>query len=132
MRKPQDPPNGTRSTSLRACYFQFAALVFAIGAIVHGVSLLRADHALFHAAFVVVDIVTSWLLLRRPPWLRYAFLLLAAEQVVAHGIQFLAAARDGRLDFVSLFIIVFVQLTAALLFADGNTSPGRHRVSDLP
>ena len=132
MRQPQDPSSGTKSTRLRASYFQFAALVFAIGAIVHGVALLRAEHALFHAAFVVVDSATSWLLLLRPSWFRYAFLLLTAEQIVAHGMQFLAAAHDDRFDLVSLFIVVFVPSTAALLFADGHTSAGRQRASDLP
>jgi hypothetical protein len=75
--------------------------------------------AAFHAAFVVVDPITAYLLLRRPAWLSYAFGVLTVQQIYSHGLEALAAWRTmAVVDYVSLFIIVFMPSLFALIVYD--------------
>ena len=103
--------------------FVIAAIPFAGAALFHLYGLVTSlgdmKLAAFHGAFVVVDPVTAFLLLRRPNWFPYAFAVLTVQQVYSHGMDALNAWRDtGSVDFVSLFIVIFMPALLALLIYD--------------
>jgi hypothetical protein len=82
-------------------------------------SLENPQLAAFHAAFVVIDPVTAFLLLRRPDWFRYAFAALTIQQIYSHGMEAVAAWRlVSAIDYVSLFIVVFMPSLLVLLMYD--------------
>ena len=75
--------------------------------------------AAFHAAFVVIDPITAYLLLRRPDWFPYAFAVLTIQQIYSHGMEAVTAwqATSG-IDYVSLFIILLMPSLLVLLVYD--------------
>jgi hypothetical protein len=82
-------------------------------------SLADPNLAAFHAAFVVIDPVTAYLLLRRPDWFPYAFALLTIQQIYSHGMEALTAWRaSSSIDYVSLFVIVFMPSLFVLVVYD--------------
>jgi hypothetical protein len=82
-------------------------------------SLADPNLAAFHAAFVVIDPVTAYLLLRRPDWFPYAFAVLTVQQIYSHGMDALTAWRAmSTIDYVSLFIIVFMPCLLVLVVYD--------------
>lgn len=98
-------------------YFRMAALVFAVAAAAHLYWLVTtADVRWFHALFVGLDAILAVLMIRRPFWLAYLFPLFAAEQLYAHGGLLAQSVETGRFDTVSFLIVIFMPLTAVLLF----------------
>jgi hypothetical protein len=82
-------------------------------------SLADPQLTAFHAAFVVIDPVTAYLLLRRPEWFPYAFAVLTVQQIYSHGMEALTAWRvTAAIDYVSLFIILFMPSLLVLIVYD--------------
>ena len=82
-------------------------------------SLADPRLAAFHAAFVVIDPMTAYLLLRRPDWFPYAFAVLTIQQIYSHGMEALAAWRAmSAVDYVSLFIVLFMPCLLVLVVYD--------------
>jgi hypothetical protein len=82
-------------------------------------SLADPGLAAFHAAFVVIDPVVAFLLLRRPDWFPYAFAALTIQQIYSHGAEAVTAWREmSMVDYVSLLIIVFMPSLLVLLVYD--------------
>jgi hypothetical protein len=82
-------------------------------------SLADPGLAAFHAAFVVIDPVTAYLLLRRPDWFTYAFAVLTVQQIYSHGMAALITWRaTSIIDYASLFIVVFMPALFVLLVYD--------------
>jgi len=121
----------------RDVIFVGSAILFIGAGLYHLYGLIAslADPSLtaFHAAFVVIDPVAAYLLLRRPDWFPYAFAVLTIQQIYSHGTEAMAAWRImSAIDYVSLFIIVFMPSLLALLIYDaavrkGQTAPERVR-----
>jgi hypothetical protein len=89
-------------------------------------SLADPELAAFHAAFVVIDPITAYLLLRRPDWFPYAFAVLTVQQIYSHGMEALTAWRASAvIDFVSLFIILLMPSLLVLLVYDAVTRKSR-------
>ena len=89
-------------------------------------SLADPNLAAFHAAFVVIDPVTAYLLLRRPDWFPYAFAVLTVQQIYSHGMEALTAWRAASvIDYVSLFIIVFMPCLLVLVVYDALLKKSR-------
>ncbi len=89
-------------------------------------SLADPRLAAFHAAFVVIDQVTAYLLLRRPDWFPYAFAVLTFQQIYSHGMEALVAWRvTSAVDYVSLFIMVFMPSLLVLVVYDALTRKTR-------
>lgn len=108
----------------RETVFAVSAVLFIVAGLYHLHGALRsmADPALatFHAAFVVIDPVTAFLLLRRPDWFRYAFAVFTLQQIYSHGLQAWTAWRAAsEVDYVSLVVIVLMPSLLALLICDG-------------
>jgi|SRR5215475_10502440 len=105
-------------------------IVFVVGAILfigaalfhlYGFVTSAGDTKLmaFHGAFVLIDPVTAYFLLRRPSWFLYAFAALTVQQIYSHGMDALNAWREAQsVDVISLFIIVFMPVLLALLIYD--------------
>src|SRR5262245_58789837 len=71
-------------------------------------SLADPQLTAFHAAFVVIDPVTAFLLLRRPHWFPYAFAALTIQQIYSHGMEAVEAWRlTSAIDYISVFIVIF-------------------------
>jgi hypothetical protein len=103
--------------------FWISAILFLGAALFHlyGLLLSGGDPKLvaFHGAFVVIDPLTAFFLLKRPNWLAFAFAVLTVQQIYSHGMDALTAWReDSRVDFVSLIIIVFMPALLALIIYD--------------
>ena len=82
-------------------------------------SMADPELAAFHAAFVVIDPITAYLLLRRPDWFPYAFGVLTVQQIYSHGVEALTAWRaTSVIDYVSLFIILFMPVLLVVLVYD--------------
>jgi hypothetical protein len=111
--------SGRHRSSWLTHYFYVAAILFAAAGLFHFYDLLfGAGATAFHALFAGIDLIAAMLLVQRPLWLAHLFVLLALEQMLAHGSQFLQAAMAGMFDPVSAFIVGFMPLTALLLYAD--------------
>ena len=107
----------------REVLFRTSAVLFLGAALFHLYEQLLSggDPKLmaFHGAFVVIDPLTAFFLLRRPNWFSYAFAVLTVQQIYSHGMDALTTWReDSRVDFVSLFIIVFMPALLALIIYD--------------
>lgn len=118
--------DATGDPAWRRAYFAIAALFFAVAAAAHLYWLVTtADARWFHALFVGLDAILAVLMIRRPFWLVYLFPLFAAEQLYAHGGLLVQSVKAGRFDAVSCFIVIFMPLTAVLLFvARGRPASG--------
>ena len=82
-------------------------------------SLADPRLAAFHAAFVVIDPVTAYLLLRRPDWFPYAFAVLTVQQIYSHGMDALTVWRTASvIDYISVFIMVFMPVLFVLIVYD--------------
>ena len=107
----------------RDVVFAGSAVLFVGAGLYHlyGLIATLADPnlAAFHAAFVVIDPVTAYLLLRRPDWFSYAFAVLTFQQIYSHGMEALTAWRaTSAIDYVSLFIVVFMPSLLVLVIYD--------------
>ena len=107
----------------REMIFAGSAVLFVGAGLYHVYGLIAslADPRLaaFHAAFVVIDPVTAYLLLRRPDWFPYAFAMLTVQQIYSHGMEALTAWRvTSAIDYVSLFIILFMPSLLVLVVYD--------------
>jgi hypothetical protein len=107
----------------RDLVFAASALLFIGAGLYHLYGLIASladpNLAAFHGAFVVIDPVTAYLLLRRPDWFLYAFALLTIQQIYSHGTEALTAWRAASaIDYVSLFIIVFMPSLFVLVVYD--------------
>ena len=107
----------------REMIFAGSAVLFVGAGLYHLYGLIAslADPRLaaFHAAFVVIDPVTAYLLLRRPDWFPYAFAMLTVQQIYSHGMEALTAWRvTSAIDYVSLFIILFMPSLLVLVVYD--------------
>jgi hypothetical protein len=107
----------------RQTIFAISAALFLVAAVFHlyGLLLSGGDPKLmaFHGAFVIIDPLTASFLLKRPGWFPYAFAVLTVQQIYSHGMDALTAWRAvSRVDFISLFIIVFMPALLALLIYD--------------
>lgn len=100
-------------------YFRVAAVLFAIAGAVHFYQFVTAPaFSAFHATFALLDPAVAWLMIRRPLWFVYVFPAFVAQQIYAHGSLLAQSIRDGGFDAVSALIVLFMLLTAVLLFAD--------------
>jgi hypothetical protein len=106
-----------------------AALFVGAGAYhLYGLIASLADPRLaaFHAAFVVIDPITAYLLLRRPEWFPYAFAVLTVQQIYSHGMEALTLWRaSSAIDYVSLFIVLMMPSLLVLLVCDAVTRKSR-------
>ena len=107
----------------REVVFLGSAVLFIGAGLYHLYGLIAAmadpNLAAFHAAFVVIDPVTAYLLLRRPDWFPYAFAVLTVEQIYSHGMEAIAAWRATlAIDYVSLFIVIFMPSLLGLIVYD--------------
>jgi hypothetical protein len=114
----------------REIIFVGSAILFVGAGLYHlyGLIASMADPGLaaFHAAFVVVDPITAYLLLRRPDWFPYAFAVLTVQQIYSHGMEALAAWRaTSAIDYVSLFIIVLMPSLLVLIVYDAAMKKSR-------
>jgi hypothetical protein len=123
----RDAAEGGRGTArFRAFGFGAAALVFAVGAAVHAVALVRPDvlepsPPYRHALFVVVNAGFALAFVRRPPWLPALFAVLLAQQLFSHGQSALdLMAREKRVDAASVLVFVGLPLIFALLVWDAR------------
>jgi len=90
------------------------------------VSLADPRLTAFHGAFVVIDPVTAYFLLRRPDWFPYAFAALTFQQIYSHGTEALIVWRaSAALDYVSLIIILLMPSLLVLLVYDALTRKSR-------
>ena len=107
----------------REAVFVGSAILFIGAGLYHLYGLIAslADPGLaaFHAAFVVIDPVTAYLLLRRPDWFTYAFAVLTVQQIYSHGMAALITWRaTSIIDYASLFIVVFMPALFVLVVYD--------------
>jgi hypothetical protein len=114
----------------RDMIFAGSAVLFIGAGLYHlyGLIASMADPGLaaFHAAFVVIDPITAYLLLRRPDWFPYAFAVLTVQQIYSHGMEALTLWRAASaIDYVSLFIIVFMPSLFVLIVYDAALKRSR-------
>ena len=109
--------------SERQRLFFVSAVLFLGAALFHLYGLLSSlgdiRMTVFHGAFVVIDPITAFYLLRRPDWFPYAFAVLTVQQIYSHGMDALTAWRgEARVDVISLSIVVFMPALLALIIYD--------------
>lgn len=70
-----------------------------------------------HLAFVFINVAGAIAVLRRPPWLVYAFVPLLVQQLYSHGRSAYLACGRGEVDFASLGVLLVMPVTFAALWA---------------
>jgi hypothetical protein len=86
--------------------------------------------AIRHIVFIAIDGSFAWLLIRRPPWLVWPYLILAIQVLSGHGRSAWEQWQTQRtIDWVSVFVSIGVPLTLALLIADRRSRPKGLRYS---
>lgn len=123
---PASPPSRAPTTShpLRVA-FLLCAIGFVAGALFHAAALVRPSIAepappWRHALFVGVNAALAVGILVRPKWFLYVFVLFTLEQVWGHGVSLVRVAGEGRLDWASVVVLVFVPAMLGLLVLDAR------------
>ena len=114
----------------REIIFAASAVLFLAAGAYHLYGLIASledpQLAAFHAAFVVIDPVTAFLLLRRPEWFAYAFAALTIQQIYSHGMEAVRAWQVmSVIDYISVFIVVFMPSLLVLLVYDALLKKSR-------
>jgi hypothetical protein len=108
----------------REALFRILAILFAVAAIYHAavffqLALSGGGASWRHAAFIGIDLVCAWYLVRRPRWFVWAFGLLTLETLYGHGRHaWMWWHAERRLDWLSFAVLVAVPVTLVLLIRD--------------
>ncbi|GAC1353080.1 MAG: hypothetical protein NVSMB1_22670 [Polyangiales bacterium] len=104
--------------------FQVLAVVFAAAALWHAgaivVPLDPSSSAQRHALFVGINAGLAALMLRRPWWFPLLFAVLMMQQLWSHGHALVARAREGRVDVLSMAVILALPIVLVLLVRDAK------------
>ncbi len=87
----------------------FHATAIAIPSIAGGVGPAR------HAAFVAINMACAVVFVRRPRGAAWVFAVLVVQQMFSHGSDAWHAWREGRVDVVSLVVLVVMPAALFLL-----------------
>jgi hypothetical protein len=119
-----------RPSSISHWLFLVLALSFGAAAAAHACalvvpSLMEPSPAWRHALFVVINGAVATLLVRRPPWFAVLFAALCLQQLYSHATSgWDVWARQHRLDWASLLVVIALPPIAALLLAEGWSRMG--------
>jgi uncharacterized membrane protein HdeD (DUF308 family) len=108
----------------RQALFRMIAILFVAAAIYHAAAFFQlelSDGGVHwrHAAFIAIDLLCAWYLLRRPWWFVWAFGLLTLETLCGHGAHaWMWWHTERRLDWLSFAVLIAVPLTLVLLIRD--------------
>jgi hypothetical protein len=102
----------------RAARFRFIAVVFAFGGAFHvaaafmpslGTAVGSTSPAWRHALFAAMDAALAVAIVKRPPILKFALILLFAQQLTTHGVGLWQAWTNGQgVSWVSLAVLSFL------------------------
>jgi hypothetical protein len=108
--------------AMRAAFRALAA-IFACASAYHVYALVsRVDpNSGRHATFAVINAFVALLMIRRPPGFAIAFALLCGQQLAGHGGDLVRAFGEGRVDWVSLAVVVLMPFALVLLMIDGRS-----------
>ena len=121
MRRPLTRPHrlafhlAAAGAALAAVYHLTAITVPAFGAIAYpaGYPIWR------HVVFILVDATLAGLLLRRPIWLIWPYILLTIQVFNGHGVSAWRSFRGpGHIDWVSVVTVIGIVFILALLLLD--------------
>ncbi len=77
-----------------------------------------------HALFVLIDGTLAWLLVRRPRWLLWPYLVLTAQVMLGHGVSaWHSWTASGRVAWLDAAAVSGVLLLLVLLVADRRAVP---------
>ncbi|MFN8286468.1 MAG: hypothetical protein U0V74_06940 [Chitinophagales bacterium] len=72
-----------------------------------------------HGLFVVINLLGAWFLLKRPVACLPIFALIMLQQLYSHGTFLINTWNEAhRIDWPSVFVLIFFPLTAVLLWID--------------
>ncbi len=80
-----------------------------------------------HGVFVGINLALALGFWCRPPWFVWVFGLLALQQVYSHGGRAITWAASGRVDWVSLLVLVVLPVAFAELVRDTRQRRQRAR-----
>lgn len=69
-----------------------------------------------HLVFVAINAALAVGFRKRPPWFRWVFAALVAQQLASHGALLLTSMRAGSPDLPSLLVVIAAPAALALLF----------------
>jgi hypothetical protein len=119
MVRPQPNAETPLPLKIAACFFGLAALFHLERVIFPGAG--EPSATLRHAVFVGINLTCIAGLLLRPPLFKYVFGLLVVQQIYGHGgSAWQAWALHREIDYVSLFIVIMMPLTWAVLWGQSS------------
>jgi hypothetical protein len=108
----------------RETSFRILAFLFLCAAVYHAIAFIapalgQGGAHWRHAAFVGIDTLFAWYLLRRPLWFLAAFAALTLETFWSHGTHaWMLWHAENRLDGLSFAVLLVVPCTLALLIGE--------------
>ena len=110
-----------------ARFAQLLAAPFSIAVVVHAHLLTHSAQPGREAIFIVVNLIFCVLISHRARWTIFLAVPFSIQQAYSHGSALLTAARDGRVDMVSLLVLLFLPLLLVCSVALWVCRPGAKR-----
>jgi hypothetical protein len=112
-------------------FFVLATLFAFLAAVYHAVALIgtcfgvAASSPQRHALFIGINLALALGVWYRPRWFVWLFALLCAQQFYSHGRRAIDWASAGRVDWISLLVLVALPIAFFMLLRDsrGNRHP---------
>ena len=99
-------------------------MLFVVAAVFHAIGLFAPEWVSpeprwRHAGYFALDLLNAVFILRRPTWQVALLWAITAEQLQSHGeAAYEAWARAGRIDWISLTVLVIMPCVALLTTID--------------
>jgi hypothetical protein len=111
--------------------FRLISIGFAIGAAYHIAAIVLPRFSLSggsftpwwrDALFTIIDLALGYAALKRPPILIPAMFLLLLQQLSTHGVRLWHMAAQGRIDWLSALVLVFLVFSLVTLILDRRST----------
>lgn len=107
----------------RSLLFKIASLLSFLVAVYHAIGIFYAVNSsppLRHLVFVVVCLVCCYGFLKRPKYFIYFFFVLLVQQLYSHGWSLLFHWFHGKIDWISLLLLIILPALFYLLARDAK------------
>ncbi|MGB0430966.1 MAG: hypothetical protein ACPGLV_10875 [Bacteroidia bacterium] len=97
-------------------FFGITALYHFVGSIFHQTDMFNRISLQRHIAFVLIDGGFILLFFFAKPWFKWVLLAFMIQQIISHSIQFYRLFVAGKIDWISVIVMVFLPLLTFLHF----------------
>jgi hypothetical protein len=100
--------------------FRIIALLFGVAGVYHLVGFINPNLVVQsphwrHGLFIIINLIGVCLILTRPSWIVYPFLLMTIQVIFSHGTRALKWWNNNKIDWISLMVIVLMPIILSLI-----------------